>query len=195
MPDVKTSLALVGIAISSVNFFYYLYTVYWGQTRPHFYTWLIWGLVTGVAYAAQASHGGGDGAWITLLVTFFCFTRAAVALHKGEKKITFGDQVCLGFCLLAIVLWQLTDNPLLSVVIVTAIDVAGFYPTIRKSVNKPEQESLFSFFLFGVVYALSMGALNDYSLINLFYPAVITTTSWGFVIFLIIRKAQMQKAF
>ena len=149
--------------------------------------------MTGVAYAAQASHGGGEGAWITLLVTFFCFARAIVALHRGEKKITVSDKICLVFCLLAIVLWQLTDNPLLSVIIVTVLDVAGFYPTVRKSIAKPEEENWFSFFLFGIVYALSIAALNSYDLINLLYPAVITATSLGFAAFLLIRQAQLRK--
>lgn len=191
--DIKEIIAYTALSISSANFIWYMYTVYCGKTRPHLYTWLIWGLVTGVACFAQFSAGGGRGAWITLAVTFFCFGRVIAAFTHGVKDITRGDKFCLAAAIIAIVLWRLTDNALLAVIIVTLIDLSGFYPTVRNAWMRPQDENLFSYFLFCVTYMLSLISLDQYNTTTLFYPVLIVTANLGFVAFGLMRRAVLKQ--
>ncbi|MBI1326857.1 MAG: hypothetical protein GC136_04355 [Alphaproteobacteria bacterium] len=188
MADYKLLFSIVAIAISGTNLVYYLYTVYRGNTRPHLYSWLIWGLVTSVVAIAQYAEKGGAGAFVTAFAGFACFTRVIAALTHGEKEITRSDTICLVVCCVAIILWPLTNSPLWSVLLVTAIDVAGFYPTVRKSWHKPQEENALSYVLFAVVYFLSITGLQNYNFTTLFYPVVMVAATLGFVAFLLIRR-------
>lgn len=186
--DTKMVLAVVACTISFFNLAYYLKTVFYGTTRPHVYTWLIWGTVTVIAAIVQWIEGAGAGAWLTFFVAVMCYIRAGVGLFRGEKNITRGDKICLALCGIAIILWQLTDNPLWAVIIVTGIDTAGFYPTVRKSWEKPHEENAFSFALFGFTYFLGTLAIQSYTLETLLYPVTMVVLNVGFALFLVGRR-------
>lgn len=184
---------LVGLAalISFCNLLYYISTVLKGKTKPHMYTWLIWGLVTLVAAATQIISNGGAGSYFTLLVAFNCLSIAALAYFKGSKDVALSDRICLAACLVSIVLWQVAPTPLIALLIVTGVDLTGFYPTIRKSFNSPQEENLFSFSLYGLTYFMSILALTNFNLLTTLYPLVIVLASWGLAAFLIIRRKQL----
>ncbi len=189
--DYKWVLAGLATLISFCNLLYYISTVLKGKTKPHMYTWLIWGLLTAVAAATQWVSGGGAGTFLTTLVAMNCFVIATLAYFKGEKNITRSDKLFLGACLIAIALWPLTPTPLLSLVLATLIDTVGYFPTIRKSFSKPQEENLISFSIYGCTWFMSLIALADYNFLTAFYPAVTVVTSWGLMIFLIIRRRQL----
>lgn len=189
--DYKWALAVTAALISIGNLFYYVSNVLKGKTKPHMYTWLIWGLVTIVASLAQILSGGGAGAYFTMLIAFNCLVIAMLAYYKGEKNIHYSDKICLLLCIFAIVIWPLLKTPLLSVLIVTAIDTFGFFPTIRKSYHRPHQENLFSFAIYTLTYSLSIAALETYNFITIFYPLIIVVTAGALAVMLVIRRKQL----
>lgn len=189
--DYKWALAGIAALISFCNLIYYIRNVFKGKTKPHVYTWSIWGIITLVAATAQILNGGGYGAYFTLLVAFNCFVIAAIGLFKGEKDIHYSDKICLLSCFIAITIWPIIKTPLLSVVIVTIIDTVGFIPTIRKSYNKPHEENLISFGIYSISYSLSIVALENYNFLTLFYPSAIVITAFSLTIMLAIRRKQL----
>jgi len=184
----KLGILLLSASISIGNLIYYLHTVFNGQTRPHIFSWLIWGIIMLIAGLAQYFEGGGAGAFVILVGSFVCFARAIVGLKYGEKNITLGDKLCLASCLIGVIFWQLTDNPLYAVLIITFTDLLGFYPTVRKSFSKPYSEELTSWIGMALVTALSLLALETYNFTTVFYPLVITAACWGLIIYLLIRR-------
>ena len=189
--DYKWALAGIAALISFCNLIYYISNVIKGKTKPHMYTWLVWGLVTVVASLAQIMSGGGAGAYYTMLIAINCLIIATLAYFKGEKDIHISDKYCLFFCFIAIIIWPLFKTPLLSVLIVTAVDTVGFMPTVRKSYLKPHEENLFSFAIYALTYSLSILALDTYNFITIFYPAVIVITAGALAIMLIVRRKQL----
>jgi hypothetical protein len=189
--DYKFVLACIAIFISSLNMVYYVIAVFKGKTKPHIFTWLIWGLITGIVGLVQLLNGGGYGAYFTLWVSFVSFVRVFIAIPYGEKNITLSDKIALLFCLLSVVLWQLTDNPMLSILIVTLIDVVAFYPTLRKSYLKPHEENLISFVLMTFTMSIGFFALETYSVLTLFYPVTIVSCLLFSSLFLIVRRSQL----
>lgn len=166
--------SLAAIALTFVAYAPYLASIRTGQTRPHYYSWLIWSLTTSVVFFAQLSAEGGAGAWptgvsalITLYVTWLAWT-----LH-GDTHCTRLDQTFLVLALLSLPLWLLTADPLWSVIVLTAVDVLGFGPTLRKSWYLPQEESLLFYALFALRSALSVLALESLNLTTLLFPAAI----------------------
>lgn len=177
--------------ISASNTFYYIYTVFRKGVKPHLFTWLTWSTITAIAAAGQYVGGAGFGFLVVAWYSVATGLIALLSLFYGEKHITKSDYCSLGFCLFAIILWQLTETPLYSVIIVSIIDFVAIYPTMRKSFNKPQEENLFSFLLFGSTTSLSLLALSEYNILTLLYPLTIIAADWILASMLIIRRKQL----
>jgi hypothetical protein len=104
-----------------------------GRTRPHAFTWLVWGVLTAIAFGGQVTNRGGPGAWVTGFTAAVSFVIFLAALRQGDRNIVPVDWLCLAGAAVALALWAVTDRPLLAVILITVIDALGFLPTIRKS--------------------------------------------------------------
>lgn len=191
--EYKVALTLVAIAIGLVSYVPYFRDMASGKTKPHAFSWFIWGLLTAIAFIVQLKQGGGAGAWVSGVTAFFCFVIAAFALFKGERNITKFDWFCLTAALTGIVLWQLTSEPLAAVLIVTLVDVLGLLPTFRKAYRKPFEETLSTFVLSTVKYALAVLALESYAVEVVLYPASVVVINGVFSLMVFVRRRQLKR--
>ncbi len=166
---------LIAVFLAIVGYVPYLRDTLKRKTTPHIYTWFIWGTVTTIAYALQVSGGAGVGSWVTLAVAIVAYIIFALGLRNGSKDITRSDTVFFVLSFVAIFLWLVARRPVLSVILVSTIDMLGFVPTIRKSWSKPYSETLFTYELNAVRHGLSVFALQQYSIVTWLYPV-----SWAF---------------
>ena len=180
--------AIIACAISLSNLVYYVFTMFRGRTKPHLYTWLIWGVITWVIAVIQTIEGETVGAWLTYTVAAACTVRALLAISYGEKDITKSDRISLLSCLIAIIAWIVFKQPLLSVLLLTFIDLVGYYPTFRKSWHKPQEEAVISHLVFGIGYMFGVIALSEYNFVTATYPVAVMLSSYIFVIYVLIRR-------
>lgn len=192
MLEYKFILTVIGIGIGFISYIPYLRDVITRRTKPHVFSWFIWGLVTGIAFFAQILSGGGVGAWVTGFTAFLCLTITAFALFQGEKDITRLDRVSFVAALLGVVIWVFTENPLWAVIIVTVVDLLGFIPTFRKVIGKPYEETVSTFAISSVKFALSIIALETYTVVTWLYPASLVITNALFVILVLMRRHQLK---
>src|SRR5581483_2398248 len=181
--DVKIVFSVAAIIIGFSATIPYLKDIFSLKTKPHTYTWLIWSLTTGTA-ALVAYYGGGGIGSINLIamfvVTFFIFL---LSLKYGAKHITAWDTMVLITALLATVIWWQLKQPLISVVMVSAIDVLGYFPSFRKSWEEPWSETMISWLGFSVSYLLTLLALADYNFLTTTY--LLSVMAAGAAMFLI----------
>lgn len=166
----------------------YILGILRGTTKPHVFTWLLWSLTTGIAAAAQLYDGGGAGAWSMVASGTLCFVIFLMSLKSGEKHITRSDWVTLAVGLSAIPLWLVTKDPLWSVIIVCSIDALAYIPTFRKSWAKPQEEAVLMYVLALVWQAMSVFALENYTLVTVLSPATLLTMNASLVTFLWWRR-------
>ncbi len=172
----KVTFATIAIFISSISFFPYIWSALKGKVRPHVLSWSIWGLTTMIVFLAQLTAGAGVGAWPVGLAALMAFLIAIIAyIKRGEIRITPTDWLFLGLALGALPLWYVTDNPLWAVLLVTAVDILGFGPTIRKAYYQPQTESLLFFSLIVLRNVFVLLALEQYSFTTALFPAAICT--------------------
>lgn len=169
----------------------YFVSIFQGKTRPHAFSWLIWGTISSIGFAAQFMEGAGAGSWARGFGAATCFLLIFVSLFKGERHITRGDWVTLAVALTAIPLWVLTKTPVWSVILVCAIDTVGYIPTIRKSWLKPREESALSYAFSCCGALFSLLAVEHYTLSTWLYPAVLVATNGAMAGFLILRAARL----
>jgi hypothetical protein len=107
-------------------------SIFVANTKPHAFTWLVWGTVMAIAFSAQLSDKAGAGSWATGLSAAFCLGIGVLALFRGEKHITRGNWVAFLATSLAIPLWVVTSDPLWSVLLVTGIDAVALLPDLSQ---------------------------------------------------------------
>lgn len=114
-------------------------------------------------------------------------------MRIGKKDITKLDTVFFILSLVALFLWLVAKQPVLSVILVASTDMLGFVPTIRKSWNKPYSETLFLYELNTIRHGLSLLALEQYNIVTWLYPVSWTIANGLFSVMLIIRRKQISK--
>lgn len=193
MDNTKTILSIIAILLTFIGYMPYIRDTLRKKTTPHIYTWFIWGLVTTIAYGLQVSAGAGVGSWVTLAIAIICFFIFALGMRNGKKDIAKSDTVFFILSFIALFLWLILSKPVLSVILVSSIDMLGFVPTIRKSWNKPYSETLFSYELNFFRHGLSVLALQQYSIVTWLYPVTWVVANGLFSIMLIIRRKQVDR--
>jgi hypothetical protein len=168
----KEILSAIAILLTLAAFAPYFYAIVRGATRPHVFSWIIWGTTTFVVFLAQLEGKGGVGAWPIGVSGIVTIVIACLAYAKrSDISITKTDWVFFASAVSALPFWYLTADPLWAVVILTTVDVLGFGPTIRKAYHYPRSESLFFFALFATRNLLVIMALEHYSLTTILFPA------------------------
>ena len=186
--DYKAVLGVVAIIIGIAAYIPYLRDLFQGKTRPHVFSWFIWGLMTAIGFFAQLSEGAGAGAWIGAFTASVSFFIAIYALRRGEKNITLIDWASFFGAVLAIAFWVITKEPLTAIILIVLIDALGFVPTFRKSYSKPYEETLISYFLNGTKFIPALFALESFSLATALYPAYLIVANYSFVAMLVARR-------
>ncbi len=187
--DPKIILGAVAVVLALFSSCLYIRDIFRGNTKPHTYTWLVWSIVTWIAFAGQWVSGGGPGSWATGVAALLTTGTFFLSLKGkyGTKDITRFDKVCLVLAIFSILPWLLTKSVLWSVLLATLIDLIAFFPTMRKTWHAPKSESLGSMYVDAVKHALSMFSMSSYSFINLMYPASVLLTKFiiiGEIVFL-----------
>jgi hypothetical protein len=184
---------LLSLLLSVASYVPYVRSIFVANTKPHAFTWLVWGAVMAIAFFAQLSDRAGAGSWATGLSGAFCLGIGVIALFRGEKHITRGDWIAFIVTLLAIPLWIATSDPLWSVLLVTGIDAVAYYPTFRKSYAKPDEELAFKYILTVIRYLFSLLALENFTVVTSIYQLVSICMEIAIVMMLLWRRAVLRK--
>lgn len=187
----KEILGTMAVILTFVGYVPYVRDTIKGKTTPHIYTWFIWGLVTAIAFGLQISAKAGFGAYTTLSAAVVCFIIFFFGLRQGKKNVTKSDTVFFVMSLVALALWLFAKQPVLSVILVSTIDMLGFVPTVRKSWHKPHEETLISYMTNTFRFTLAIVALSHYTIVTALYPVTWVIANGLFSIFLISRRKQL----
>lgn len=188
----KEILGVISIILAISGYIQYIKTTIKGQTTPHIFTWLIWTVLTGIAYFGQISDNAGSGSWATGVTALVSAIITVLAFYKAKEiTITTSDWVAFIFSILSIPVWILTKTPLFSIIIITVIDIVSFYPTIRKTWFHPEQENMYCFTVSGFKFIVALIALDNFTFITSFYIAVLAVANLGFVVFTMLRRRML----
>lgn len=185
----KEFLSAIAIALTILAFFPYIRSILKQETRPHVFSWVIWGSTTFIVFLAQLKDGGGAGAWpigvsglITIYVAFVAY------LKKSDKTITIIDWCFFLSAMASLPAWYLTSDPLWAVVILTVVDVLGFGPTVRKAYVHPFEENLTFFSIIMVRNLIVIMAMEYYSLTTVLFPAVIAVACLTLIAIVMLRR-------
>lgn len=185
---IKEVIGIIAASLVFIAYIPYLRDIFKGKTKPHPYSWFVWGFNTALLFALQISHGAGAGAYTTATVTVVTFFVCILGIKYGTKDIKLIDTVCLILALIAGVIWLFAKQPTFSAILVVAIDMIGFAPSVRKAWSKPNEETLSLWSLNSFRHALSILAIQSYSIITVLNPATWAVANFVFSLVLVSRR-------
>lgn len=186
--DYHVVLGSLATCIAFISYIPYFRDILKGTTKPHPFSWFIWGFITAIIFAAQIVEKGGAGAWTAGLTAVACFVISALALYWGDRKISKLDWFCFFSALLGIVFWRVTSNPLTAVVTVTLVDLIAYIPTFVKAYYYPRQETLSTYVLSTLKWVVAIPALVTLNLTTLLFPATMIIANSIFVWMVVVRR-------
>jgi hypothetical protein len=183
-------LGIAGLLVAVISYIPYFRDIFRRKTKPHPFSWLVWGMVSSIAFFAQVVSGAGIGAWTTGITAIACLAIALIAIYLGERRISGLDIVCFIGAITGMVLWQLTDNPLNAVVVVLIVHVLGFIPTVKKAYTFPQEETVSSYGLSLLKWGLGFLALTSFNLTTMLFPVGVFLMNLSFIVLLLVRRSQ-----
>ncbi len=188
----KELIGVITIAIWLIAYFFYIRDMFHGKTKPHIFSRILRWVWAWIVFAGQWSDGAGAGSRSNFLTWFICLAIAIYAyFHHGVSYITRSDTVFFLLAFLALVLYFLTDTRLWSIIIINIGDILSLLPSIRKSRNKPYEETISMYVLSSIKFVLMILATASYSFVTVSNTILRALLNAFFVIVLIIRRRQI----
>lgn len=183
MINFQLALSLIATLIGIIAYFPYIRDIFLLKTKPHAFTWLIWAITQGTAVIGIWYGGGGIGGLNLAAGTILVIAVFLISLKHGTKNVTKSDWIVMCLAILAILVWWQFHQPVVSVIMVSAIDFIGYFPSFRKTYQEPWSETQLSWLLFGLSNVFALFALREYNFLTMSY--LITLTAANFALFAI----------
>jgi hypothetical protein len=187
--DYKLILSTVAILLTFYAFYPYIRSIKDGETKPHYFSWIIWGLTTTLSSFTQLADHGGVGAYSVSVAGVICFYIAYLAYQQErEYHIEMSDWVVFYVALGSLVVWYITSTPLWTAIILTTIDAIGFIPTFKKAYSYPWEEHIGFYVIISLKDILAIGAMENYSVTTTIFLLSLFILGVLFILFLLWRR-------
>lgn len=187
-------IGMVSVIIAFVGFFPYFMSCIKKETKPHMFSWLVWGVTGFAVYFGQQEHDAGAGAWVVLAESVLCSAVGIYAIFYGEHHFTKSDWISLGFAVLGISIFAVSDNAELALCVLAAVDIIAFYPTVRKSWGSPYEEQMGLYALSTLSLVVSCFALENYDFATMFNLLLVIVIQMGLIAMVMHRRFAMHQA-
>lgn len=154
--------------LSLFSYGLYVYTIWFGDTRPSRSSWWMLTLVWSVLFLSSISLDSGASDWHTYLdrglaISYIAgsFIIAVSTLWRGGKEPWRKfDFLCLFFVIVALVLYFIFNAPLWSLIMGIVADIFAIIPTIENAWKHPKDEDLNAWILVCAASLIGLGATN-----------------------------------
>ena len=162
----KELISFTAVVLTFAAYVPYYRDILLGKTRPHIYSWSLWGILTILIVGLQREGGAGAASWVTIAAGFLCLGVVVLSLKHGKKNITNFDTIVAILSLVAIGFWLIADQPVVSISLVIIADLLAFVPTIRKSYSQPYSETLSLYVTNALRFGLAFLAIDRYTYLS-----------------------------
>jgi hypothetical protein len=119
----------------------YILAAFRNQIQPNTVTWTVWAISSLLSFSAAISSGNN------ILQLFTTFTSgffplltvlSLIIIHRGRFKLSKLDFGCIFLAFVGLALWKTLGDPIFAFSAGLLADMAGFLPTIIKTVKDPK---------------------------------------------------------
>ena len=176
--DLASYAAFLATALGLLAYLPYVLDTLAGRTRPERASWLIWSVLSLVAFAAQIS-GGATASLGFVAANVACtvfVTILSIRCGTGGWSRP-GDRKVLVAAAVGLVLWTLTDNPVWALSITITISLAAGVLTLAKAYKSPRTETLTTWMTCCAASLYALLAADTVDVMQAAYPAYLALLS------------------
>jgi hypothetical protein len=154
----------------------YIYDTYRRKTKPQRFAWVIFLIVSVISFASQFSLGARASLFFFGWIVCNNVIIVALSLRKngGYGGLSLVNVVSFCLALAGIVLWQMTNSPVVALVGALVADGIGASLIVVKSYLHPQSETVFMWFLGIISGVLNILAVGSFQPALLAFPVYLT---------------------
>lgn len=195
MVMIKEIVGLVAVGLVILAYVPYIRNIILKRISPHPFSWFVWSITAMSIFFIQTANGSGAGAYTTATVAVFAFLVFLFARRNRKVKPQLVDIICLIVACIGIVIWLFIQQPVISIVVLLAVELIGFIPTFRQGWEKPHSESIGLWMTNAIRHCTGILAISSYNFITLLNPIVWAIIGIGFTITLLSRRKAKNRLF
>lgn len=159
-------------ACSVIAISYYVSSIFRRETKPNRASWIIWNITNTILLVSYFSVGARE----TVILPFVYFINGMIVLplsfRYGVSSWSKLDYATLAVASISLVVWIITNNPLVALLMNLTMDASGYIPTINKSYIDPASESMNAWFFIFLGACFNLIAINSASFGVVIYPII-----------------------
>lgn len=160
--------------LSLLAFIPYIRDILLHKTKPERASWIIWAVLGAIAFFSQSAKGASDSLWMPGVQTLGVFIVVLLSIKNGVGGLgKKRDAISLIIAFLGIILWFLTKEALVALLIAIGIDFIGVVLTVIKAYKDPESETMATWVLASLAGLFSAFSVGHWNFSLLIYPLYI----------------------
>ena len=166
-----------------------------GRAKPNPLSWLLWGVTPLIALFAELSAGVGPAVFVTMALAASPLMVFVATMYKNPRSFKFDRlNVYSGlFAISGIVLWQLTDDPHLAIMVAILADIASSMPTIKKTIHRPHTEYAPTYAISAFSMILTLLTIQTWNFATFAFPIYVLVMNSFMVSLIVLRKKPRPK--
>ena len=169
-----------------ITYLIYGWSIVVGKTRPHRTTRFVLLLITSLGVASLFAGQDRVAIWLIGVCAVGALVIFLLSLKYGMGGWAKIDIACLIIAIIGIVVWQVTDSPVLGLYASVLADFVGMFPALIKTYRLPHTEYYLSY-IFDISAALfTLLAIQKWEVQGFAYPLYIFIIN-SIMLILIIR--------
>ena len=154
-------IGLTAAVLSIIAYIPYAIDTAAGRTRPQRASWLIWSVLSIIAFSAQFYEGASTSLWFAGSQAIASVLIFGLSLRSGKGGILkSSDYITLVLAGVGLLLWYLTETAAYTLVITITISLLGGVATATKAWHDPESETLMTWVISLVASVLAILSLS-----------------------------------
>ncbi len=166
----------------------YIYEIFRYNIKPHRITRFIFAtlaLLTTITLYQQQSQ---TAIWLSIVTLIQTTTVGIISIFKGVGGTDKESIIAVIIMIIGVLLWHLSQNPLIGLIFFLSADFAGVFPTIIKSYHNPFEESYIYWAIDIVASLLNLLAMPRIQTNDLIYSAYLLFANAIVVIIVLLRR-------
>lgn len=189
----RNALAVISGLVALSSSIPYILGTLRGKTHPNLVSWFTWMLLHIIAASAAFASGAVQTGIFTSAAALSTGLITAMSLRFGIRRYTRFDVVCQILAIAGIVVWQLTHQPMLAIIMVMIVNLMAALPTFRHAWRAPQHETWQTFAISVLASSIALLSISHYNFIALAYPVYFFTCDAAITIVILTRRSRVRE--
>ncbi len=169
--QVQYIVGVLSAVLSTIAYMPYVRDIARGKSHPQRASWLIWSLLSSLAFAAQYSEGATTSLWFAGSQVVGTVTVFLMSITHGRGAfLSRPDERVLWLAIIGLVIWYFTETAAYTLALTITISLMGGALTLFKAYQCPASETLGKWAICLVASCCAIVAVGPSDWLLLAYP-------------------------